>query len=55
MKTSLDAKDSIESIWNDKSMPLHLTFLRKIHVCEVAVLKFSKIRENEKERTPHPV
>jgi len=40
VKTSLDPEDSIELIDNDKKMPLHLNFLRKIHICAFAVLKF---------------
>ena len=45
MKTSLDPDGGIESIENDKDMPVHLKFLRKILICAFAVLKFfGKIR-----------
>jgi len=47
VKTSLDPEDSIESIENDKNIPLHLK-LRKIHICAFALLKFSKSGVNAK-------
>jgi len=40
VKTSLDPRDSKKSNENDKNGPLHLNFLRKIHICAFAVLKF---------------
>jgi len=40
VKTSLDPRDNKESNENDKNTPLHLTFLRKNHICAFAVLKF---------------
>jgi len=39
MKTSLDAGDSKESTEFDK-LPLHLKFLKQIHICEFTVLIF---------------
>jgi len=40
MKTSLSSRDSTESNAKDKNIPLHLKFLRKIHICAFAVLNF---------------
>ena len=40
MKTSLDPEDSIELIENNQKIPLLLKFLRKIHICALALLKF---------------
>jgi len=39
VKTSLDPQDSKKSNENDKSTPLYLKFLRKIHICASAVQK----------------
>jgi len=36
----MDPRDSKESNENDKNIPLHLTFLRKISICTFPVLKF---------------
>jgi len=56
VKTSLDPENKVESIENDKNIPLHSKFLRKIHFCAFAVLKFlAKSGVNAKKRTPHPV
>jgi len=40
VKTSLDPWDSKESNENDKNIPLHVKFLKKIHVCAFAVLNY---------------
>jgi len=39
VKTSLDPEKGIESTENDKNIPLHLKFLRKVYVCAFATLK----------------
>jgi len=43
MATSQDLRDSKESNENDKYIPVHLTFLRKIQICAFAVLNFWQI------------
>ena len=40
VETSLDLGDRNVSNENDKNIPLHLTFLRKIYICAFAVLNF---------------
>ena len=40
VKTSLDPWDNKESNENDKNIPLHVKFLKKIHVCVFAVLNY---------------
>jgi len=42
LETSLDAENSKEPNEPLKSIPLHWTYLKKIHICIFAVLIFSK-------------
>ena len=52
LKTSLDSDDSKESNELDKNVPLHLTFLRKIHICIFAILIFWQFSEQIKLLVP---
>jgi len=53
VKTSLDARDSEESNGNDKNIPLHLKFLRKIHIYAFAILHFWQNSEKIPKHVPH--
>ena len=52
MKTYLSSRDSTESNAKDKNIPLHLKFLRKIHICAFAVLNFCQNFEKNGKHVP---
>jgi len=52
VKTPLDPRDNKESNENNKNIPLHLKFFRKIFICAVAVLIFWQNFEKIQKHVP---
>jgi len=52
VKIHLDAGDTKESNKHDKNIPLHLKFLRKIHVCAFPKWFFGNIQRESKNSFP---